>query len=50
MSKQIKYIDIKTRKKYDSVPEGMTIVPNYGSLTPEAQNWYVEYLNKKKSL
>lgn len=50
MSKQTKYIDIKTRKQYDSVPKGMVVVSNYESLTPKAQNWYVEYLNKKKSL
>ena len=47
MSKQTKYIDIKTRKQYDSVPKGMVVVPNYESLTPKAQNQYVEYLNEK---
>lgn len=47
MNKQEKYIDIKTGDQYDSVPKGMVVVPNYKLLSPEAQNWYVEYLNEK---
>lgn len=42
-----KYTDIKTGKSYEQLPPGKVPVPNYELLSPEAQNRYVEYLNKK---
>lgn len=42
-----KYTDITTGKSYEYLPPGKVPVSNYESLSPEAQNRYVEYLSKK---
>lgn len=42
-----KYFDVETEKSYDEVPEGKVVVTDYKSLSPKAQNWYLEYLNRK---
>lgn len=41
------YTDIKTGKSYEDLPPGKVPVPNYESLSPKAQNQYVEYLSNK---
>ena len=41
------YTDITTGKSYEQLPPGKVPVPNYESLSPKAQNQYVEYLSNK---
>lgn len=41
------YTDIKTGKSYEQLPQGKAVIQDYESLSPEAQNQYIEYLSNK---